>query len=189
MCLCIAASICAHRRRVFGAQLLQVRVEAAVAEQPCERELHEVLRVRVEALLDQRDLLHDRRRRRQPSEPQPGREHLREAVQMDDEVLRVELVQRRRRRLAERQLAIRAVLDDRHPIAFRQLQHFAARADRHRDAGRILERGVRVNQLRAISQQRVLELVDVAVQARPSRSAWRPPPETTGWHRDSRGDR
>ena len=64
--------------------------------------------MRIEALLDDRDLIDDRRRRREPAEPQSRRHHLREAVQVDDEVLRVEIAQRRRRRFVEVQLAIGA---------------------------------------------------------------------------------
>ena len=59
------------------------------------RELHQVLRVRVEPLLDDRHLIDDRRRGRQPAEPQPRRQHLREAVQVNDDVRRVEVAQRR----------------------------------------------------------------------------------------------
>ena len=52
-----------------------MRVEAALPDQPRHRELDEVLRMRIEPLLDDRDLIDDRRRGRQPAEPQAGRHH------------------------------------------------------------------------------------------------------------------
>ena len=61
----------------------------------------------------------------------------------------------------QRQLAVGVVLDDRHAVARGQLEQLAAGPDRQRDAGRILVRRVGVNQLRAIPQQQLLELVDV----------------------------
>ena len=64
-----------------------------------DRELRQILRVRIHALLDQRQLLDDRPAGRHPAEPQPRREHLGEAVQVDHHACHlVELVERRRRR-------------------------------------------------------------------------------------------
>ncbi len=150
--------------RVLGAQRLQVRVEAPVADQPRHRELHEVLRVRVDPLLDDRHLVDDRRRRGQPSEAETRREHLREAVQVNHDVVRVELPQRRRRLVREVQFAVGRVLHDRHPVALGQLQQLPPRPDRQRHARRVVERRVRVNELGTVADEQILELVDLAAQ-------------------------
>ena len=92
MCFCIAASIMRAAPGVFGPQFLQMRVEAAVGEQPCHRELNQVLGVWIETLFDQRDLIDDRGGCRQPAETQARRKNLREAVQMNHEILCVDLV-------------------------------------------------------------------------------------------------
>lgn len=79
--------------RVFGAKRLQVSIEAAVANESRERELSEILGVRIQPLFDDRDLIDDRRCGREPAEPQARGEHLREAVQVDHQILGVQLVQ------------------------------------------------------------------------------------------------
>ena len=86
---------------MFGAELDEMPIERAVFDQIRDDDLLQILRVRIGALLDERQLLDDRLRGRQPAEPQSRRQHLREGVQMNHHRLRIERMERRRRRRAE----------------------------------------------------------------------------------------
>ena len=118
--------------------------------------------MQVGALLDDRQLFDDRLRREQISKAQPRREHFRKAAQVDHHRLRVQRMERRRRRRRrEVEPPVHVVLDDRHAQAGRERQQIAPHANRHRPAGRVVERGVGVNQLGAVAQEMIFELVDV----------------------------
>src|SRR5262249_41656834 len=62
--------------RVLRADRLQVRIEAALPNEPRHRKLDEILCVRIETLLDDGDLIDDRGGCREPAQSKSGRHHL-----------------------------------------------------------------------------------------------------------------
>ena len=60
------------------------------------------------------------------------------------------------------------VLDDRHAVALSQRQQFPPHSDRQRRPGRVVEGRVRINQLRPVTDEQILELVAVAARDVPA---------------------
>ena len=71
---------------VFAAKRRQMSIEDAALDEIGHDQLDQVLRLRIDLLLDQRELLDNRADGADPSEAQPRRQHLRKAVQADDDV-------------------------------------------------------------------------------------------------------
>ena len=95
-------------------EALDVLAPAAFGEVLADEVLGQGRGAEVGGLLAEHDLLHHRRRRDRPAEPDPGREDLREGADVDDEVAAVELVERRQRLAAEAQQPVGVVLDHEH---------------------------------------------------------------------------
>ena len=75
------------------AELPQMLVERPIVEELLDDELHEILHVRIGALLDLRELIDDRLSGDQPTQSQTRRQHFRKTIQIDDDGLRIQRVQ------------------------------------------------------------------------------------------------
>ena len=100
--------------------------------------------------------------RHRPAEAHPRREDLGEAAEEHDPPLGVEALERRQRLAGEAQLAVRAVLEDEHVVPVRQLHQPPAALERQGHAGRVLEVGHGVDQLRPrVGGEDALQVVGV----------------------------
>ena len=113
---------------VDAGEAVDVLAPAAFGEVLADEVLGQGRGAEVGGLLAEHDLLHHRRRRDRPAEPDPGGEDLREGADVDDEVAAVELVERRQRLAAEAQQAVGVVLDHQHLARAGQLDQPAAGA-------------------------------------------------------------
>ena len=99
-----------------------------------------------------------------PADAQPGKGDFREAVDVDDEIGAIELLERRNAFFARVQPGVNVIFDDGHLMARGQFQHAAARCERHRGAGGIVKIGREDDELDAISSERRFERIEVDAQ-------------------------
>ena len=118
------------------AEVVDVLAPAALGEVLADEVLGEGRRAEVGGLLAEHDLLHHRRRRAEPAEPDPRREDLRQRPQVEHVVAPVELVERLVRLALVAQQAVGIVLDHEQLPLPRQRHQPRPPLRRHRHARR-----------------------------------------------------
>ena len=126
---------------VDAAEVVDVAAPVALAEVLANEVLGQGRGAEVGRLLSQHHLLHHRRRRAEPAEPDPGREDLGEGAEVEDVVAAVELVQRLDRLALVAQQAVRVVLDHDQLALAGELDQPPPPLGRHRHPGGVLEAG------------------------------------------------
>ena len=106
------------------------------------------------------------RRRHDPSDAQPGKRHLREAIDVNHQICAVQMLQRRHTLFAGMQARVDVILDDGYLVASGQIEQLAARSQRHRRARRILKIRRQHDQLHAVCRQRRFQCLEVDSQRR-----------------------
>src|SRR5262249_37321168 len=117
--------------------------------------------MQVRGLLDDAEALDGNRRSNDPADAQTRKGNLGEAVDMNDDVGTVELLERRNSLVAGMQTRVNVILDDGNLVTRSELKNLAARGERHRDAGGILKVWREQNELDAIGGKRGFESFEI----------------------------
>src|SRR6266850_1023216 len=112
-------------RSVDLAHFRQVLAEEPAPQELRERRLRKLIRMEVRRLLHDAQPLNGRRRRDDPPDPQSRECHLREAVNVDDDVRPVQLFQRRNSFLARIQPRVNMIFHDGNLVPSGQFQQLA----------------------------------------------------------------
>src|SRR5260370_4962855 len=158
---------CRQARAVNLAHLGDVLGKKSAPQKFRQRSLRELIGVQVGCLFHHSQSLNRRRRSDDPPDPQAGERHFREAVDMNDQVRTVQLLQRRDAFLSRVQTRVDVIFHDWHLVPPSQLQYFPPRCQRHRCSGRVLEVRHKHNELDAIGRQRRLQRFQIKSQRRP----------------------
>ncbi len=135
-------------RAVDRADVIDVLSPAALGEELADEVLAQRRCAEVGGLLAEHGLLHDRRRRAEPAQPDPGGEDLREGAGVEHVVAAVERVQRRQRLALEAQHPVRVVLEHEQLALAGDRDELVTAPLGHRHAARVLEGRHRIDQLR-----------------------------------------
>src|SRR5580693_8096756 len=127
--------------------------------------LRELIGVQISHLLDEAKAFNGGGGSNDPANAQAGESDFGEAVNVDDEVGAVELLERRNALVAGVQAGVDVVLDDGNLIARSEFQNAAPRGERHGHAGRIVEIGREDQKLDAISGERSFEGFEVDAES------------------------
>src|SRR5260221_14509197 len=106
-------------------------VEESAAEELGERGLRQLVGVQVSGLLDDAKALDGDGRRDDPSDTQTGESHFGEAVDVNDDVGAIELLERRNALFAGVEAGVNVVFDDGNLVAGSQFEDFAPSSQGH----------------------------------------------------------
>ena len=136
-------------------------VEEVSGEHIGDDELLQTRRGDITTLLEERQLVDDLFGSGNDADPQAAGERLREGVDVDDQGVAIEAEERWRGWALEAQIAVGLVFEDRQTVAVGEVEEIAANAARQHLTGRILEGRIGVEQLGAVANQQILELIQI----------------------------
>ena len=149
----------AHAAAVDLQHALEMRVEQAAFAEAMDRDLRETARREIRVRANTAERIAERARHREPPEPQPRKQHLRERAEIEHVFVPVESLERRDRLAGVAEIRVEMVFEKRHAVADGDLDDLASPVERHRDAGRVLEVRHAVDEFRASTRQFVVEHV------------------------------
>ena len=132
-------------------------LEQAALEELGESGLRELVGVQVGHLLHETQALDGSGMGDDPADAKTGERDFGEAVDVNDEVRAIELLEGRQTLFVRMQARVDVIFDDGNLVAAGKFQHAATRGDRHGSAGGILEIGREDEKLDAIGGERGFE--------------------------------
>ncbi len=148
-------------QRVGFAHAREMFLEQAALEKFGESGLRELVGVQVGHLLDETEAFDSGGRSHNPADAQAGERNFREAIDVNDDVGAVELLQRRHAFFACVEAGVDMVFHDGDLIARGKFENATARRERHGSAGGILEIGSEDEKLDAIGGERGFERFEI----------------------------